>query len=422
MNILEINTVDFRGGAAQVMYNLKSALKKKGNKVSIFSASKTSKDDDVFLINKQIIGGQLSKLSKKLIKKDLPSYAMFKSRDIFRSAIANDIEFFKCDYILKTEEFKGADFVHCHNLHGNYFNLGLLTEISKIKPTIWTLHDMWPFTGHCSYSYECDKWQNGCGYCPDLSIYPPLLWDNTSKLLEKKRKIYNNSKLNIVVPSLWLKKKVEKSILGDKNIKLIYNGVDLSELKQGDKKASREELNLPLNKKIIMFLAAGGNKDKRKGWKYVEKVVNKYKDVLFLCIGGRDKQGKDKINNLKYINYIDSKTLLAKHFSASDIFLFTSLAENFSLVILEAMACGTPIVSFDVGGVKEAVIHEKNGYIAKYKDADDLINGVEYVLKLNEAKISAMSEESINRVKTNFSLEIMANNYINYYQQILGNK
>ncbi|OGF24910.1 hypothetical protein A2331_06100 [Candidatus Falkowbacteria bacterium RIFOXYB2_FULL_34_18] len=417
MNILEINTNDFRGGAAQVVYNLKEEMKKGGNKVSIFSAHKTIDDPDVSLINPKMACGFLSRLSKKIIKKDLPSFIIFKTRDTFHSLIANDIEFFKVNHILKTKEFKQADVIHVHNLHGNYFNLNLLEKISRIKPVVWTLHDMWALTGHCSYSYNCEKWKDGCGDCPDLGIYPPLFWDNTHRLWKKKKEIYNNSKLNIVVPSLWLKEITQKSILKNQNIELIYNGVDLMDLKQHNQIKARKKLNLPLNKKIIMFLAAGGKKDKRKGWFYVEKMIEMYKDILFLCVGGKENE-YNKRGNVRYVAYVDSKKGLAEYFSASNIFLFTSLAENFPLVVLEALACGVPIVGFDVGGVKEAIIHKENGYIVQFKDINDLKAGIDYIFSLSEEVINKVQQSSVKRVRKNFSLEIMAKNYKKLYDNI----
>lgn len=423
MNILQINTVDCRGGAAQVAYNLKNELKKRGHFVSMLAAHKTTLDNDVFLINPDKMPGALSKLSKSIIKKDLPSFIKYSIRDIYRALIANDIEFFSCNHILSAPEFKNSDIIHCHNFHGNYFNLKLLEKISKIKPIVWTLHDMWAVTGHCAHSFACGKWRNGCENCPDLKIYPPLFWDNTKYLWNKKKEIYNNSKLNIAVPSSWLKRKAEKSILKNQNIKLIYNGIDIKSFKQHIKDKARKKLNLPINKKIITFIATGGKKNEWKGWSFFRNTINRYKNdnnVLFLCIGGR--AGKSRLDNVKYIEYITDKLLLAQYYSASDIFLFTSLAENFPLVILEAMACGIPIVSFDVGGVKEAMIHKKNGYIAKYKDEKDLINGIEYIFGLSEYELQRISQNSIQRVRENFILEIMADNYLKLYQKILNEK
>lgn len=126
--------------------------------------------------------------------------------------------------------------------------------------------------------------------------------------------------------------------------------------------------------------------------------------------------------NVIYIEYVNNQELLAQYYSTSDIFLFTSLFENFPLVILEAMSCGTPIVSFDVGGVKEALIHKQNGYIAKYKDVNDLLNGIKYIFGLEKSDLEKNSQNSIQRVKENFTLDIMTENYIKLYKQILSKK
>ena len=426
LNILKINTNDKKGGAANVAYSIKAGLEKYGHTVNMFVKQKYSNDKNVFVIkqsSKTI--GILSSLSKKILRKDIPSYL----RNRIRSWIANDIDFFYSNYILKTKEFKKADIIHCHNLHGNYFNLKLLQKISKIKPIVWTLHDMWAITGHCAWAFtenwkkKCNKWQMGCKQCPNLIMYSALKWDSSGYLWNKKKNIYENSKLNIVVPSVWLKRKIEKSILKNQNIYLIYNGIDNSIFKKYDKLESIKKFNLPTNKKIITFLSNKGKCNIQKGWSYTKKIINHYKNnknILFLCIGGKKEDEQFNSDNIKFISYIADKTLVAQYYSVSDIFLLTSLAENFPLVILEAMACGTPIVSFDVGGVKEAVIHKQNGYIAEYKNTDDLINGIEYIFKLNDDEINKMSENSIQRVKENFTLDIMINNYLKLYNKILN--
>jgi glycosyltransferase involved in cell wall biosynthesis len=423
MDIFHINTTDYQGGAAQVAYNLKQKFKQQCFKTTMLVSQKTINDNDILVINNSFQPGRLSQLSRAIIKKDIPSFIKFNIRDLSRAIIANDIEYFKCDHVLNLSQYKNADIIHCHNLHGNYFNLCLLAKISKEKPLVWTLHDMWSITGHCSHAYECIRWKNFCGHCPNLEIYPSLFWDNTNNLLEKKKNIYENSKLNIVVPSLWLRRKVEISILKNQNIYLIYNGIDVNEFKIYDKNKTRNELNLPIDRKIILFLASGGTHDPMKGWPIVKEIINffKNKDILFLCIGNKTST-KETVNNVQYLEYIQDKKVLAKYFSTSDVFLLPSLAENFPLVILEAMACGTPVVSFDVGGVKEAMIHGHNGYIAKYKDIRDLINGIKYIFSMDDNMIRIISENSIERVKNNFSLEIMTDNYKKLYQKILDER
>jgi len=151
----------------------------------------------------------------------------------------------------------------------------------------------------------------------------------------------------------------------------------------------------------------------------MENVISHYRQnrkVLLLCIGG-DKEFNDE--NVRYIPYISNESVMSQYYSISDLFLLTSLAENFPITALEAMACGVPVVSFDVGGVKEAVIHKKNGYIAKHKNIHDLIKGIEYIFNLNKNDIETISLNSIQRIEDNFSLEKMTENYINLYQSLI---
>jgi len=399
MNILQIGTNDITGGAASVSWLLKKELEKRGYVMPMFVSDKKSNDTNVFVIPQQL-------------------------HKYFQMLLSNDIDYSNTDWILDTKEFKEADIIHLHNLHGWYFNLKTLEKISKLKPVVWTFHDMWAMTPHCAHSYDCEL-KDGFYQCSFLNSYPRITWNNEKYLSECKKNIYSNSNFNIVVPSLWLKNKVEKSVLKDKDINLIYNGIDENIFNISDKIKNKQELKIPIDKKVILFLSDGGKRNEFKGWNFIEKVVEKFKDnnnVLFLCVGGK-KTMKDKIyDNLLYISKISDKKILSKYFSASDIFLYPSLADNCPLVILEAMACGIPIVTFNTGGIPELVKHLENGYIAKYKDSLDLINGVNYILNLDDRALEEIKNKSRLKVVTNFTVNKMATQYEELYNKILKGK
>lgn len=399
MNILQIGTNDIVGGAASVSWLLKKELEKRGYIMPMFVSDKKSKDIDVFKIPQQL-------------------------NKYFQMLLSNDIDFSKTDWILDTKEFKDADIIHLHNLHGWYFNLKTLEKMSKLKPIVWTLHDMWAMTPHCAHSYDCEL-KDGFYQCMSLNSYPRITWNNENYLSGCKKNIYDNSKLNLVVPSLWLKNKVKESVLKDKDIDLIYNGIDENIFNISDKINARQELEISLNKKVILFLSDGGKRNEFKGWNFIEKVVEEFKDdnnVLFLCVGGKETAKDKKYNNLLYISKISDKKVLAKYFSASDIFLYPSLADNCPLVVLEAMACGVPIVTFNTGGIPELVTHLDNGYIAKYKDFLDLINGVNYILNLDDRALEDIKNKSRMKVVTNFTVNKMASQYEELYAKILKSK
>ncbi|KKT73912.1 MAG: Glycosyl transferase group 1 [Microgenomates group bacterium GW2011_GWA2_44_7] len=395
MNFLFIGTTDALGGAAKISWDLKNALKEQGHATSMFVADKRSQDASVKIIPRQ------------------------KWRKYLGFLLATD-DLLSSDWILKTPEYKNADIVHCHNLHGRYFNLSTLQEMSIEKPVIWTLHDEWAITPHCVCTFEGKEMKNGLFICQDKNTPPRILWDNTKYLLWRKNSIYKKSRLHIVTPSQWLMERVEKTILNLQDVRLIHNGIDADAFKMSDKNIARQKLGLPSDKKIILFLADDAKNNIWKGWNYVEEVIGKYKDNknLFFIIAGNYAYHPDE-DNVKHILHMNKKEDVALYYSAADIFLFTSVAENFPLVILEAMSCGLPIVSFDVGGVKEAVIHKENGYISTYKDTRSLIEGIEYILNLNANELEAMSKSSIKRIQDYFTSTIMINNYLNLYLELL---
>lgn len=416
MNILFINNSDISGGAAKVAFLLKEKIIARGGKVSMFVKYKYSNDPDVYLMRWY---SPLTKIIKKLTGKDVGSYLSSKLHRL----LATDINWFNTDQILKTEQFKNADLVHCHNLHGNYFKLDTLRKITEKKPVIWTFHDMWPITAHCAHAYG-GSLKEGFYGCPSLNTYQDLLWDNQKHLLEEKRRVYKNSQFHIVVPCKWLGEKVKESILRNHPISVIYNGIDNTIFSPQKKTNLREKLNLPQNKKIVLFVSNIGI-DKEKGGDFLKAATNILKEkenILFLCIGRSKNQISFKQQNLRYIPYIEDQRLLSAYYATSDVFIFSSLAETFPLVVLEAMSAGLPIVSFDVGGVKEAVIHKKSGYISKYKDVNDLVKGVEYILSLSKENYLIMSREARKSVEENFTLEIMTKSYFSLYKALLSDK
>lgn len=414
MKILSISTVDVMGGAAKISWEINKTIEAKGFDVNHLVRTKT-------LLDKKIVTFQepsfLNTIIKKLTKRNIGQ--LYNSLRAY--LFSNDINIGSVESIVNHPLVQEADIIHCHNLHGDYFNLEALVEISKKIPIVWTLHDMWSFTGHCAHSYSCNRWQEGCGNCPNLSTYRAQAWDNTANIFKKKEAIYQRSKLNIVAPSQWLYKKLDKSILRNQPKNLIYNGVNINVFKPVDANKARLKLGLPQNKKIVLFVAYGGKKNPFKGGMFFDNLAKTYRtnsDTLFICIGGRDKPSSDE-TNIIYLPHIKDTKEMALYFSASDIFLFTSLAENCPIVVLEALSAGIPILSFDVGGVKEIVEHKKNGYIVKYKDKKDLIKGFEWVLNLDLKKIKNIKKLNREKAVKYFSLKIMVDEYLKLYKQLL---
>jgi len=402
-NILQINTAVGRGGAAKVAHNyLNLNLNRLGYNSTLLAGTIYTENEPYT----QKIECKNIKLHKFLHKYQKNSGLL-------------DFYNLSCFDIPELEIFKAADVVHLHNLHGSYFSPFLLPRLTSFKPTVWTLHDEQAFTGHCAYAFDCNKWQNGCGNCPDINFYPKIKKDTTNFLLNTKKKIYDLSNFTVVCPSNWLSERAKNSILAGKSVRTIYNGIDEKIFINTSKKQARERLKLPLDKKILMFSASGSIKNPQKGGKYVFELYEKLKhnkNLLFLNIGGG--KGHNISKNWIDIDYINDESTMALYYSASDVFIYPSMAETFGLVVAEAMACCTPVVAFNNSALPEIILHKETGYLAENRNIDDFINGVEFFINSDDICFNA-GKNARRRIEQEFTLDAMVNNYIELYKEIL---
>jgi len=397
--ILYINTLAGKGGAAGVMNKISENVKDYKTALLVTENQMESKNIHIF-----------------------PKNFSFRQKYLREFQYTEGwLDFFNLDSfkIKKTNIFKNSGIVHFHNLHGNYFSFFTLPEISSLKHCIWTLHDMYAFTGHCAHSFDCERWKTGCGECPDLTIYPEVMKDETAFVWKNKKEVYDKCKITIVCPSNWLKEKAEKSILKNQDIRLIYNGIDENIFINTDKNVAREKLGLPQDKKILLFSAHGGKTNYWKGGQYLSETYEIFKnrdDILFLNIGSLNKE--EEVKNWLNIPYITNDSLLALYYSAADLFIYPSLAEVFGLVVAEALACGTPVVTFKTGGIPEIVEHLKTGYVAEYKNTGDFVNGINIFLQNDELRKNA-GIEGRQTILEKFRLSYMVENYKKLYDEIL---
>ncbi|MHC4682881.1 MAG: FkbM family methyltransferase [Planctomycetota bacterium] len=397
LKIAQINTVDKKGGAAKVAWMLKEGLKAKGFQTKMFVKENFSGDDDVQIITNPAIDNGDDYKKKGFLYYDINSTSLLSGND----------------------DFISSDMFHFHNLHGDYFNPFALSELTKIRPSVWTLHDMQSITGHCAYAFDCLKWQSGCGDCPDIETYPAITADRTAQIWEDKRQIYQKSDIELIVPSQWLKDTVEKSILRNKKIHLIYNGIDEHIYKPDDKHAIRRMFKIPHDAIIISFVAHGGLIDKRKGGDFILKAysyfVSKYPNVYFICVGGNSPRAPTK--RFLQIPFVLDESKLVQLYCATDIFLFPTLADNCPLVILEVMGCGVPIVSFNTGGVPELIEHGKTGLIAEFKNGEEFIRMIEYLIG-SRAKREEFAIAGRERLLKMFTLDRMIDKHIRLYEEL----
>ena len=265
LNILQVNTTDLKGGAARVCYDLHRSYLSKDIRSWMAVGKKESCDPKIFEIS------SLSNTKKTLIKTNETRSSSLINHNNFSNLMDKIIrlwerkmgkEIFRFPETYKIlEALPGKpSLIHFHNLHGNYFDLRAFSKLSKKFPLLLTLHDAWMLSGHCAHSIECDRWEIGCGKCPDLSIYPAIERDKTAYNWKRKRKIYNDSKFYVATPCKWLADKVVKSMLKESviSLKVIPNGVDLSVFNSLDKQKAKKKIGIKENEKFIFNLMVHG--------------------------------------------------------------------------------------------------------------------------------------------------------------------
>ncbi len=275
------------------------------------------------------------------------------------------------------------DIIHLHNIHGYYINIELLFKFLKDfgKPVVWTLHDCWAFTGHCSHytSAGCYKWQTMCDKCLRKHTYPQSLLLNKAKrnFLKKKQLFTSLDNLTFITPSVWLAGEARKSFLGKYEVRAIPNGVDLEVFKP-TKSNFRVKYGLE-NKKIVLGVATAwsDSKGQKEFARLALSLPDEYKVVL---VGMTEKQASNMPKEALILPKTNNTIKLAEIYTAADVFLNLSRQETMGLTTVEAMACGTPVVTSNLTAVPE-VVSAEGGLVLESLKINDIINGVKTVLK-----------------------------------------
>ena len=316
---------------------------------------------------------------------------------------------------------KDADIIHLHWINQGFLSLKDIEELVKLnKPIVWTMHDMWPCTGICHHARDCEKVQMICESCFFLKSKGK---DLSTSVFDKKLSLYKEANITFVGCSRWLSGKAKKSyLLRDKTVLSIPNPIDTEVYHPMDQDMTRELLGLPSGKRLLLFGALNVT-DKRKGIDYLIEALRKIEkqDVELVVFG----QAKDDIRDLFPVSihsmgYLSDESKIVALYNAVDMFITSSLEENLPNTIMESMACGTPCVGFEIGGIPEMIDHKINGYVASYKDASDLANGIRWVLEHEDQQ--ALSDACVKKVQENYTEEVVAKQYMALYKHLLHQK
>ena len=438
--ILQVSTEDARGGAGLIAWGLFQAYRTLGYGSWLAVGQKHSRDPDVRLVPNpkyygtwtrywrrlhsrlQLLGGQLwgvgplGGLTRTLAE---PSRALDYHRGI------EDFRFPGTGRLLKLTGQR-PDIVHCHNLHGGYFDLRVLPWLSQQVPVVLTLHDAWLLSGHCAHSFDCERWKTGCGRCPDLTLYPAIRRDATAYNWRRKREIFKNSRLYIATPSQWLMQKVEQSMLmpAVMGARVIPNGVDLSIFHPADKEAARSALGIPRDTLVILFTANAVRRNIWKDYKTVRDAVALTAGrmtgdhVLFIGLG--DDAPPERIGSaeLRFVPYQTDPRAVACNYQAADVYVHAARADTFPNTVLEALACGTPVVATAVGGIPEQIEDGRTGFLVPAGSPQSLSDRLTQLLSDTNLR-QRMEIFAAEAGRHQFDLQRQADAYLDWYKELV---
>jgi glycosyltransferase involved in cell wall biosynthesis len=401
VNVLHISESDGIGGSGRSAFRLHSGLRALGHGSRMLVGRRATSDRDVRPLKRSIAWRAGDRVAGTVADLLNLQYIFFPSS----FGVVND------------PWFKDADVVQLYNTHGSYFSHSALPLLSRRRPVVWRLSDMWAFTGHVAYSYDCERWRHGCGTCPYPNEYPALSRDTTALLWQWKNQVYRRSRLTIVAPSRWIERLARESpLLSRFPIRWIPNGVDLEQYKPVDRRAARAELGLPPDGPVVLF-SAPDISDRRKGGAVLNQALGRLLDLDFGLIVAGANETPPFPRSFRSLLHLTDEREIALSYAAADVFVLPTLAENLPNAAIESIACGTPCVSFDVGGMPDVVRHLETGYLAKLGDADDLANGVRTLLGDDELR-QRLSEASRELAEREFSRDLEASRFVELYEEL----
>jgi len=344
-----------------------------------------------------------------------------------------------------SELTRRADVVHAHAVHGDWFSYPALAGLSRRAPTVLTLHDMWPFTGHCSFSFECDRWQNGCGRCPHPEVFPAVKRDATAVEWRLKKAVWARSRMVVVTPSRWLARLAGQSTLGHLDVRVIPYGIDTADFSPRPREACRAALGIPEASVALLFTAASlasrpdgspgiplepidaGASD-RKGTDLLLAALRGVPPELrprcsLILMGGQGEAMTAALRADGYavvdLGYVVSDPLKSFVYSAADLFVCPTRADNSPLVVLESLACGTPVATFDVGGLAEVVRPGQTGMVVPPADAAALT--AEIVAALHDpGRLARLRPSCRSMIEAEHGSTLAAARHVELYEELLG--
>jgi glycosyltransferase involved in cell wall biosynthesis len=412
MKVLHLNTTDKSGGAAIAAQRLHSGLQEAGIASEMLVQQKTGDAPTIhgpIAAHEKVTAASRYPVARRLLKYVSGVETSNFSPAWFSKTIQNQIEAL------------GPDIIHLHYTGREFLRPEQLQKIQK--PLIWTIHDMWPFTGGCHYDDGCGRYRNRCGKCPVLKSSGEK--DLSRRLWRRKKKAYEKLPLTIVTLSRWMQECVEDStLLSGFPIERIPNGLNLQVFKPISRDMARFILGVPTEKKLILFGTVSAVSKANKGFQFLQPTLQTLsadlKNIELMVFGSsKPSDPPDFGFSTRYMGRLYDEVTLALLYSAADVFVAPSKQDNLPNTVMEALACGTPCVAFAIGGMKDLIDHQDNGYLVPPFDTQEMATGLKWVLE-DRDRHEVLSQCAREKAVRCYGQELQAQRMIALYERILN--
>lgn len=424
MKVLLVSTNDKEGGAAIACMRIFKALRKYGaDDVSMLVRKKETDEAGVYTVNTNFFRKGVNFLSFCMERLQILFLLKFRKKYLYQVSIDN----FGSYRLVDNPLVKEADVINFHWTSQAMLSINQLQKLLDMgKHIVFTMHDMHYFTGICHYARSCTRYLMGCGNCYFLGKSKGEN-DFSRRCFERKLAISNRQTITFVGCSNWLTELAKKSkVFKNMRVVNIPNPIDTNLYRCSiDKDSAREQFGV--TGKYVVLFGAYSVKDRRKGFHYLQKALTYihekypgYDDVIeLLTFGKGDSLTLQKLPyRCKSVGYVADEKTLVSLYSASDVFVSPSLEDNLPNTVMEALSCSVPCVSFDVGGLPQLIDHKRNGYLAKYRDHEDLANGIMEILQAVDRNV--LRHAARKKVEENFSETVIAMQYSNIFRAVMG--
>jgi glycosyltransferase involved in cell wall biosynthesis len=413
MNVLLLSTWDMNGGAARATYRLHQGLQVAGVNSTMLVQEKTSFDRTVIAPQVRFSQG----IARSKISFDALPLKLYPQRD--RSTLFSPQ--WLPDRVIPQVDKLHPDIVNLHWISGGFIQIETLAKFKR--PLVWTIHDMWAFTGGCHYAGTCDRYVKSCGNCPQINSNKDK--DLSRWIWQRKARGWKDLDLTIVSPSKWLAQCARSSSLFNHlEIEHIPNGLDTEVYRPIDRTVAREILKLPQDKHLVLFGSLQSTRDKRKGFHLLQSALQqisqtKRGDIELVVLGSSQPENPLNVGlRTHYLGTLNDDVSLAIAYSAADIFVLPSIEDNLPNTIIEAFACGIPCVTFNLGGFPDMIEHQKNGYLARPFNIEDLTDGMLWLLD-NDERHQQLSQNARQKAVQEYGLRVQAQRYVELFKRKL---